>query len=321
MENDYFSDEKELSNIETDFKEKDFKPKYEKWINSNSFLTKNISSITNTKSNFSNISDNIFKGNEKIHNIINKEYKEDNFKNMKDKKSPQQATATDSNNINYTFIWSGEGNDVKLTGSFSDWKTKYQMEKELNKNIFKFELPLEPKVYQYKFIIDGTWKCSEKCPTIDDGNGNINNVLDFTECSSKSKDKENEKCEKIIEKPKKEEEMNNVDDYIEQKTIRNDKNYNNTYPSDEDVMPPALPNKKYYENFNIEYNSNQKSIGNQEFYTNLDSKTNNDYKQILFFSHVNLNHLITRKKKRTNVVSNCISFRYREKSSTIIYYK
>ena len=93
-----------------------------------------------------------------------------------------EETFEDSNNIrkNYTFILDEGGNDVKLTGSFSDWKIQFQMTREQNGQIFTLQLPLGNEIYQYKFIVDGEWKYSNKYPTQVDGMGNINNILDNT---------------------------------------------------------------------------------------------------------------------------------------------
>lgn len=309
METDIFLDDEELSSEYTSSKENVYLKKYERWIGDNSF-SKNLSSISKTGTEYSMSSKN-------VQDIKAKEYKEDKIKKEKD---DNKKTAQNTESLSYTFIWNGEGNDVKLTGTFSNWEKKYQMKKDPNNNIFKLELPLEHKVYQYKFIIDGTWKFSEDCPMIDDGRGNINNILDFTACSSKAKEKEEEMMDKVLEQKKKQE-TNNVDEIIEHKTLRNDKQYNNIYPSDEDVIPSPLPNKKYYENFTLDYYSNQELIGNNKYCDNLNLKKDGTSKQILSFGHVNLNHLITMKKKKDKVRSNCIAFRYREKSSTIIYYK
>ena len=46
------------------------------------------------------------------------------------------------------------------------------MDKDPNDNTFKFDLPLDNKIYQFKFIVDGEWRCSEKYPHFK-GYGNI----------------------------------------------------------------------------------------------------------------------------------------------------
>ena len=116
--------------------------------------------------------------------------------------SDVEEVVQDLNDIrkNFIFIWSEGGNDVKITGTFSDWKVQYQMTKNPKDQIFKLELPLKKEIYQYKFIVDNVWKYSKNYPIIDDGFGNINNILDNTKNEEvKSKEKS---TTKKIKKPK-----------------------------------------------------------------------------------------------------------------------
>lgn len=175
-----------------------FETKYEKWLNSNTDIS-HISSIyrlenedsrnklVNTSKEYRNES----KG--KKHK--KKKIEEDNIE-PKDEFSPDENNQENSSDIeeviqdlndinkNFIFTWSEGGNDVKITGSFSDWKVQYQMTKDPKDQIFKLELPLKNEIYQYKFIVDNSWKCSKNYPIIDDGYGNINNILDNTKNES-----------------------------------------------------------------------------------------------------------------------------------------
>ena len=38
-------------------------------------------------------------------------------------------------------------------------------------------LSLPPGMYQYKFVVDGTWTAAPSQPTVDDGTGNLNNLV------------------------------------------------------------------------------------------------------------------------------------------------
>jgi hypothetical protein len=40
---------------------------------------------------------------------------------------------------------------------------------------------LKRGIYLYKYIVDGIWHYSPEEKTANDGNGNINNILDLTE--------------------------------------------------------------------------------------------------------------------------------------------
>lgn len=42
---------------------------------------------------------------------------------------------------------------------------------------------LPPGKYQYKWIVDGEWKCVQSAPLIYDSDGNLNNFLDTSNCT------------------------------------------------------------------------------------------------------------------------------------------
>lgn len=44
---------------------------------------------------------------------------------------------------------------------------------------FKIEIGLSPGYYQYKFIVDGIWRYDPEEPTIEDGKGGYNNIVDL----------------------------------------------------------------------------------------------------------------------------------------------
>jgi len=261
-----------------------------------------------------------------------------------------EETFEDSNNIrkNYTFIWDEGGNDVKLTGSFSDWKIQFQMTREQNGQIFTLQLPLGNEIYQYKFIVDGEWKYSNKYPTQVDGMGNINNILDNTnnvlvrpkekinqtnkkkktikknKKTKKAKSKKNTKKRRMSTKTKTTKTRASTINKESIKIVKKNSIYQSEYPSDDDILPLPLPNELYYESFKLESFTNQSSIGNKNYY----DYYNRYYlyyiassKPIFLLGHVNLNHLISTNHNKSNNLKNSMSFRYREKASTFIYYK
>lgn len=265
-------------------------------------------------------------------------------KELKEKDEDENSEETfgepSDNKKNYTFIWNEGGNEVKITGSFSDWKIQFPMIKDSKGQTFKCQLPLNNEIYQYKFIVDGQWRCSKSYPTKEDGNGNLNNVLDNTKNVSEKEQKEekNKKQKNKTDKNKKSKttkkrRISNMTKTAKtrastinkEKIIRNISIYKSEYPSDDDILPLPLPNKRYFESFKLENYSNQKSIGNEKYY---------DYygrycfsfeassKPIFILGHINLNHLISVKQNnKSNIIKNSMSFRYREKASTFIYYK
>ena len=133
---------------------------------------------------------------------MNNDFSENEKGKKDDEENVSKEELEDSNNksINYyTFIWDEGGNDLKITGSFCNWKTQFKMNRDQSDKKFKLELPLENAVYQYKFIVDGAWKYSRKYPTIKDEMGNINNLLEYTIKNNESITPE----EKIKQKQKK----------------------------------------------------------------------------------------------------------------------
>lgn len=244
------------------------------------------------------------------------------------------------NKINYIFIWDEGGDNVKLIGSFSNWKQQYEMEKDEKDKIYKFSLFLNNEKYQYKFIVDGVWKYSKNQTTIDDGKGNINNILDLTNVkqekeakkkniskkSSKIKNKKEIKekkkraKEKGKEKEKKESESNIKK---EKKKIFKKSEYGNIYPDQSKLSEPNNANN-IGKSFNINNESKQGKIGNHKYYkfqSNNCYSCSKSYLNISTYRHTILNHILLQKKikKKTNKKIG-ITYRYREKATTVIYY-
>ena len=307
-------------------KEVPIKANYKKWINSESDIS-HISNIIKLEIDTSNDK---YSSNNEINQkeIINKETPKDEINN--DNNKPNEKNEEMNNNINnkYTFIYPDKAQNVKLTGSFCNWNIKYDMIKDPNDNKFKLALPLNNEIYQFKFIVDNEWKYSSNYQTQPDNLGNINNCIDLTNYFKKeeitkknSKDKlpliGNENAPKTKETTSSDKEENKI-------IKRKESIYDCEYPSDDNIIPMPLPNKRYYKSFKLDKYSHQNSIGNQK-YLNYDDKISLSYeassKPIFLLGHVNLNHLICFKNKKMITAKNCMSFRYREKACTILYYK
>ena len=117
-------------------KEIPIKAQYKKWINSESEIS-HISNIINLEieSSFLKNSSNI----ENNQKEINKNENDNIISEVK------KGELNNSNN-KYTFIYPGEGKNVKLTGSFCQWQKRFEMKKDLNDNKFKLELPLSNEI-------------------------------------------------------------------------------------------------------------------------------------------------------------------------------
>ena len=269
--------------------------------------------------------------NEKGNDNENNYYIDNNNKSTEDTNTNTNSNST-KNNHNYTFTWDEGGNNVKLIGSFSNWTKYYDMEKDEKYNIFKFSLPLENGKYQYKFIVDGAWKCSKKQNTEDDGKGNINNILDLNyikpkeEIKNKNFSKKNSKIEnkkKIKEKKKKEKKKSDMNIKKEKKKTFKKNVFGNAYPE-----PMKLTESNHDDDigkvFNINNESKQKKIGNQRFYKfeiNNSYSSNKSYLNISCHRHTQLNHIIFQKKIKNSINFKIgMSYRYRGKATTFIYY-
>jgi glycogen synthase len=67
---------------------------------------------------------------------------------------------------------------VELTGSWTSWARKYPLALEQpGRRVFSASLPLPPGTFQFKFVVDGVWTAAPSLSTVDDGTGNINNVV------------------------------------------------------------------------------------------------------------------------------------------------
>jgi hypothetical protein len=73
-----------------------------------------------------------------------------------------------------TFEWKKGGGHVLLAGSFTDWKA---VPMALKGGVWKDTIALNPGQYHYKFIVDGFWKYDSDVTLVDDGSGNVNNLL------------------------------------------------------------------------------------------------------------------------------------------------
>ena len=301
----------------------------------------------NEYSEFNNENPNIFNeeenDNPKNENIYdnnnndkdNNDYNNDDNDNIKAFTEQTAETNPDSNSTKksiYTFTWKEGGNNVKLIGSFSNWKEQYEMEKDENEQIYKFSLPLNNDIYQYKFIVDGVWKCSKEQSTVDDGKGNINNLLDLTNIKPKEdikkkpsskKSNKTEKKSKIKGKKKNEQKKSNLNLNKEKKKTFKKREYGNVFP---DPMNLTEPNHSdiISKAFNINNESKQKKIGNLKYYKYTANNSYSSIKSYLntsIYRHTILNHILFLKKiKKNSNIKFGISFRYREKATTIIYY-
>ena len=91
--------------------------------------------------------------------------------------TPQAASG--NNILVHEFIWKYGGKQVFLAGSFNDWKADIEMIPMASASDYLHAMvALDPTVaWQFKFVVDGVWRCSLELPTVVDSHGNTNNVI------------------------------------------------------------------------------------------------------------------------------------------------
>ncbi len=228
--------------------------------------------------------------------------------------------------IPFKFEWKEGGNKVTITGSFlTNWTVYIDMVKNPETGFFEFNVNLTREVHQFKFIVDNVWKCSINYLTTNDGNGNVNNVIDLTNFISNEKEENNKN-----ESEKNEKDKENDIDYLKRENEIKKKNNNefNCCLLDEDDMnfdaPQAPP--CYMKNFDINCDDRRKNIGKKK-YLKFNEKNilseNNCFKKISKLNHVILNHCCSATKGNLDekFVRASVSKRVKHKFVTIIYYK
>jgi 5'-AMP-activated protein kinase regulatory beta subunit len=80
----------------------------------------------------------------------------------------------------HEFVWRHGGRCVIITGNFDNWAAyaEHSMHPSQDTGIHKLCIALDPsKEWQFKFVVDGVWRCSLDYPTFKDPSGNTNNIL------------------------------------------------------------------------------------------------------------------------------------------------
>lgn len=79
----------------------------------------------------------------------------------------------------HEFIWKYGGKEVLLAGSFTNWSPSIQMVPvDLSREYWRALVELDPKKsWEFKFVVDGIWRCSLDHQTTTDSNGNTNNII------------------------------------------------------------------------------------------------------------------------------------------------
>ena len=257
-------------------------------IHKNSVITnkqtyESISSLTNNNSENENSSYNGINFDKMKTKSKNNNYNSDQI--------TQENSISETQNKNLIkFYWNEGGKEVFITGSFLEWNKRLKMHKNKN-NIFEVELFLPKGKYEFKFIVDGSWKCSSNYQQIKDDRGNNNNFIDNISANYNYNEINFNLNKNVTNLPEENNhKMRNIDELK--------KNYSNIYPSIDQLSEeaPKIPDVLEI-SIDLTENSNQKNIGNEQYldfsYINLDES----FKNILQPVHSYLNHIFTNNDK------------------------
>lgn len=78
-----------------------------------------------------------------------------------------------------TFRWTGDGSHVYYAGTFNNWQDRIPLQRGPDGTWFACRY-ISPGTYQYKYIVDGTWRHAPDQPCETDEHGNVNNVITIT---------------------------------------------------------------------------------------------------------------------------------------------
>ena len=222
----------------------------------------------------------------------------------------------DNNNtseILYTFIWDEGGKNVKVTGSFVNWSTSFDMKYYPEEKVFKYSHLLTKEKHSYKFIVDGIWKCNQKQPMIKDNSNKTNNYIDL---SNYILPKKVEKEKTTKKKPKKKKEKKIIKKKLEE-------GYDIKFPSKDDLNIEApVVKEDYLETFLIDSHTNQNFIGRSlylNFKTNEPFTEEKSYKELLLAPHISINHSL-KSVNKLDLLETGMNFRFRDKNCTLVYY-
>jgi hypothetical protein len=80
----------------------------------------------------------------------------------------------------HEFVWKYGGKQVFLAGTFNDWNPSEieLIPADSSLEYHHVQVELDPtRTWEFKFIVDGVWRCNLDIESVTDMNGNTNNVI------------------------------------------------------------------------------------------------------------------------------------------------
>ena len=95
---------------------------------------------------------------------------------LKTKKRLQEVMEKNLDDSGVEFTCSGAEKSVKIAGTFNNWVPQ-SLDYFSDGDYWFKTLDIPPGTYTYKYVVDGEWMHDPSKECVDDGKGNINNVI------------------------------------------------------------------------------------------------------------------------------------------------
>eukprot|EP00730_Choanoeca_flexa_P001667 TRINITY_DN10736_c0_g4_i1.p1 TRINITY_DN10736_c0_g4~~TRINITY_DN10736_c0_g4_i1.p1 ORF type:complete len:303 (+),score=64.92 TRINITY_DN10736_c0_g4_i1:120-1028(+) len=210
--------------------------------------------------------------------------------------APARISTSQNEKQAVKICWQDGGNNVQVVGSFSEWKNPVQLTKRPD-GVFETTLMLKPGQYEYKFLVDNTWRHDSHVTTMRNSFGSVNNMLEVL--AMESAGSTTMVPDSMTNLTKNFDEF--TEDVAEARAASPPGTYAQYVPDIGNERPPKLPPQLLQCQLNAD-------------------PPNADPTQLPAPNHVMLNHLYALSIK-DNVIVMGASHRYRQKFVTTVIYK
>ena len=95
---------------------------------------------------------------------------------LKTKKNLQNMKNKNQDDSGVEFTCAGAEKSVKVAGAFNNWEPQ-SLEYNSDGDYWAKSIDIPPGSYTYKYVVDGEWMHDPSKEIVDDGKGNVNNVI------------------------------------------------------------------------------------------------------------------------------------------------
>ena len=95
---------------------------------------------------------------------------------LKTKKNLQNMKNKNQDDSGVEFTCAGAEKSVKVAGAFNNWEPQ-SLEYNSDGDYWAKPFDIPPGSYTYKYVVDGEWMHDPSKEIVDDGKGNVNNVI------------------------------------------------------------------------------------------------------------------------------------------------